>query len=152
VFYEHGVADPTSLVCTGYCYYARWTFDDGFGVIPRTDAQITPGNAQLHTSTTVDGFTTTRCTYDQRDGSYSCDTPPSGAIDITWNRVGLTSDFAAGTNRQTSPTFTTQSEGTFWMSSAQASGSVPDHAFDIAYGTLNDTQNNMAMKTFTRNF
>jgi len=151
VFFQYGVADPTSLVCYGYCFYAKWTFLDGFGQIPRTDAQITPGAAQLHTSTTVEGFTTTQCTYDQRDGSYVCTTPPTGTIDVTWNQDGFTSDFATGTSRQETPNFTTQTQGTFWSNSARASGTVVGNAFDGAYGSLADTRNNYVTKSFTRN-
>lgn len=150
LFYSFSVADPTSQVCDGdFCFYKRFVTDLGFGHLPASDAQITPGSAQVHSSTSVDGFTTMQCTFDERDYSNVCGDGVAGSIDLAWQRDGDSTLFQNGLWRQTTRSYSQQTSGTYWTVSAQVRGSLPNgHSFVAPSGTLNDTKGNAVSKSF----
>ena len=150
LFYSFQVADPSSQVCNGdFCFYMRFITDIGFGHLPASDAQITPGAAHVHTSTSVPGFTTMQCTFDQRDFSNVCTDGIVGAIELAWQRDGASTTFSNGLFRQTTRSFSSQTTGMFWTVSAQARGSLPGgHTFESASGTLNESRGNSVSKSF----
>jgi hypothetical protein len=99
----------------------------------------------------VAGFTFGQCTYDQRDGSQTCQAGTPGTIDVSWARDGFSETYSSGLFRQSTTAWTSQTEGQYWTESAQAQGSLPGHTFDSAYGAINDTRQNLVSKSFTRN-
>lgn len=150
LFYQYSSADLMSYVCNGYCFYARWITDYGYGSIPATDVNIGASEAHVHTTTSVAGFTTQQCVFDQRDYSSTCSGGVAGDIELWWNRDGLSTQFSSGLFRETAAEWTYQTQGTYWTSSAQAHGVLPSHEVTAAYGALNDSRTNTVSKSFTR--
>jgi len=141
--------DPNSLQCWswtdwwGYtyswCYYTKYSYAYGWGQIPTSDAQLTPGQARVHTTlpSTFGGY---QCTIDYQNWIFECTSAAGGDVDVAWHKDGVYSTFHSGTDQQEYGPYSFKSQGTYRTTSARASGSLLGTAFDDAYGYFGDTK------------
>jgi hypothetical protein len=148
--------DPTSQQCFtwtdwwgfdySYCYFTRYTYAYGWGPIPASDAQLTPGNARVSTTLGA-GFGGYQCTIDYTNWIFDCGAPTGGTIDVRWNKNNQYSSFSSGTSQQSYGPYTYKQQGTWRSTSASASGTVLGTSFTESYGYFGDTRGTNVTKS-----
>lgn len=130
-----------------YCWYTRYTYTYGWGMIPSTDFHTTKHAARLSTTVTSGSeFFFQSCTVDKDAGTFTClPAGASGTIDMTWSSNGVASSFHSGVDHKTYGSATYKTTGRWVTSSADASGTVLGIAV-TAQGSLMDTQGTTVAK------
>jgi len=148
--YGYTAVDPNSQFCMSpgmFCWYTRYSYDNGFGPIPSSDANTTPRSATLNTTITPGGsFYTTHCDIDYFYGIFNCGPGMGGAIIAQWTKTDTFSSFNSGVSHMDFGPTSSKTQGNWWSSSAVASGSLLGHAFTNALGGFGSTRGTNVIK------
>jgi len=145
--------DPTSQVCFSmppfnYCFYTRFSYENGFGSIPASDVNISRNTASLDTTVAPGpNFSIYHCDVDYNTGTFNCsNNTGGGAISVRWVRTNAYSTFNNGVSRTDYGPMSTKTHGQWSSSSASASGTVMALTFSDAPGSLGDTHGSTVVK------
>jgi hypothetical protein len=141
--------DPSTCYDYEYCYYANYTYSNGYGSIPIRDFSVGKKTAELHTDVAKDpNFSATTCT---QNGCSAA----TGKIDVSWAANGYYSHTTSGTSTTTyawgSASYTSRSSGTSSSSSANVDGQLLGTTLQNAYGEINTSQGASVSKDIFKN-
>ena len=159
--YSYQVVDWSSLQCfpppppdpmfpppPPFCFPTRFSFDQGFGRIPNNAVKFTPNLAMLsvNVSSTPDmSFVANHCDIDFFYGTFNCYSN-SGNVTINWTKSPGFSRSMSGTEQDTFGSLTFRTSGTWFTTSAIASGNLLTHSFTNAFGNFGDTHSTNVIK------
>jgi hypothetical protein len=143
-------SDPNSCETYEYCYYARYTYTNGYGQLPKKDFSVGKKTAELHTDLAKDpNFYASTC---DQDGNCAAAT---GTIDVSWAANGQYSSQTNGTSSYTysfgNEKYSARTSGVSSSSSANVLGTALGHSMDSSYGSVYASSGSSITKDIIKN-